>query len=283
VVLAIVVVLASVLFPVLASVRASAKQASCLSNFRQGVVSVNLYLADYNDQYVPAAYQPNQTNMNSRSDRTWVQLVMPYIREFRVFRCPADDTDRPRRDATFDQDLVPGDTYSQYYTASLRTNLGYNYMALSPIFRDGSSSRWYVRPLEVGKIDNSTLLFIDSRWTQPAQGMEPSGGGSYLVIPPCRYERTPNGGRADTFQAQVGQHFSEIYASGGTHGWRLDRLDDPLVYGGAWPWHNGRINIVRTDGSAKSVTPDGLQVGCDVLPEWDGLIKQPELYMWDLK
>lgn len=284
VVLAIVLILASLLFPVLTSVKASAKQANCLANFKQGHIAVSLYLADYNGQYVPATYQPNQTNMTSRSDRTWVQLVMPYMQEFRVFRCPADDTDRPKRDATFDQDLVPGDTYSQYYTASLRTNLGYNYIALSPIFRDGTSSSWYVRPLDESKVVNPTLLFIDSRWTQEPVGMEPTGGGSYLVIPPCRYERAPNGGRGpDTFQAQVGQSFSEIFASGGTHGWKSDQVGDPLEYGGAWPWHNGRINVVHSNGSARSVTPDGLQVGCTVEPEWNGLIDQPERYMWDLK
>jgi prepilin-type N-terminal cleavage/methylation domain-containing protein len=281
VVLAIITLIASVVFPVLTTARAAAKKTACVSNFKQAIFATTLYISDYEQRYMPANYQPGPDN-NSRTDRTWVQLVMPYVRDFRIFRCPADETDRPRREATFDQDLVPGDTYSQYYTASLRTNLGYNYVYFSPMYR--RSSDWYVQPRSESEVlgPQNTLLFIDSKWNKVGAPTEPQGGGSYLVVPPCRYEETPAGARLDTFRVGSDPSVVEVFTQG-ISGWKVDQKDDPLVYGGAWAWHSGLITVARADGSIKVVPPAGLAVGCDPKPDWQGLIQNPETYLWDLR
>ena len=104
-----------------------------MAHFHVVALASEMYQDDYDGCYMPVNYQPGQT-LNSRGDRTWVQMLLPYTPSFKVFECPADESDRPRMEATFDQDLVPGDLYSQYYTASIHSNVGYNFQYLSPIF-----------------------------------------------------------------------------------------------------------------------------------------------------
>jgi prepilin-type N-terminal cleavage/methylation domain-containing protein len=113
VVIAIVSIVASILFPVFQGARGAAFRASCQSNLHQIWSGTTLYVTDYDDRFMPINYQP-ATTPTSRNDRTWVQMVLPYLQSFDVFRCPADYSVRPTAEATFDQDLVPGDTDSQY-------------------------------------------------------------------------------------------------------------------------------------------------------------------------
>ena len=55
VVIAIIAILAAILFPVFSQAKASAKQAQCLSNMSQFGAAFGLYRADYDDVWVPAA------------------------------------------------------------------------------------------------------------------------------------------------------------------------------------------------------------------------------------
>lgn len=51
VVIAIIAVLAAILFPVFAQARAKARQATCVSNMKQIVLAVNMYVQDYDEQF----------------------------------------------------------------------------------------------------------------------------------------------------------------------------------------------------------------------------------------
>ncbi|HZT42145.1 MAG TPA: DUF1559 domain-containing protein [Chthonomonadaceae bacterium] len=53
VVIAIIAILAAILFPVFAQARAKARQASCLSNQKQIVLAIQMYLQDYDERYLP--------------------------------------------------------------------------------------------------------------------------------------------------------------------------------------------------------------------------------------
>jgi prepilin-type N-terminal cleavage/methylation domain-containing protein len=277
VVLAIILIVTSILTPVFLTARNAAKGSVCLNNFHQGFIATSLYLNDYDDTYMPVNHQP-ASEPNSKNDRTWVQMIMPYTGDYGIFRCPADDSDRPRREATFDQDLVPGDTYSQYYTASLRTNLGYNFVYFSPIFQ--LPDQWVAEPRIADQVQDpsDTFLFIDSVWALDKNG-EPTGGGSWLVVPPCRFDEDDT----DTFTGSD-PSIKTVFTND-ADGWDVGKLASPLQYGCTWPWHAGktRMTTVTASGTAKTYTPSELVKGCDVQPSWNGRITQADRYEWDLR
>ena len=81
----------------------------------------------------------------------------------------------------------------------------------------------------------------------------------------------------DSFSIGLG---SVLYTP--SEGWEFDDKDSTFVYGSAWPWHMGKVNIIRLDGSAKSIPAEQLTTGCDVRDKWQGSIQDPSRYMWDL-
>jgi len=281
VVLVIIAIVAAMMFPVFANAKEGSRKATCLSNMHQVSSAAMLYSTDYDDFFMPVNHQPAETP-TSRNDRTWVQLTLPYARHFGIYFCPSDTSDRPRPEASFDEDLVPGDTDTQYYTASQRTNLGYNFQYLAPIIKRGT--QWVSTPKSVTMVarPSDTILFADSVWARKDDG-SPTGGGSWLVVPPCRYEVPATGDGAsvlDTFTGVIGRQ-AEIFTP--SLGWRVNDDGSPKIYGGAWPWHFNRINVAMTDGSVRSMTTDDLGSGCDVQTGWNGLIRDPSQYHWDIR
>ena len=276
VVLVILVILASALVPVFFTARNAAKAAACISNFRQAYFATNLYLTDYDDTYMPVNHQPGG-DFNSKIDRTWVQMILPYAPDFGIFRCPADESDRPRREASFETDLIPGDTYSQYYTASLHTNTGFNFVYFSPIYQ--VDDQWVSQPKVSSEVTepSETFLFIDSVWSLDKYG-EPSGGGSWLVVPPCRYDESGY----DSFGGDPSIKSVFTYNA---DGWQVGQAGSPLQYGQTWPWHSGksRMTTITADGSARTLTPKQIEAGCDLQSNWAGPITNPEKYEWDLR
>jgi prepilin-type processing-associated H-X9-DG protein len=273
-VLAIVVILAGLLLPVMVSAKASAAKAACVSNFRQAFSAMSLYMDDYDGRFVPVNYQPGE-QANPQNDRTWVQLLLPYAKSISIFHCPADYGNRDKGPGSFDEDLVPSDTYARYYTSSLRSDVGYNYLYLSPVLQVGS--KWQAFPRnESDVIDPSkTILFVDSVWSRDESG-NPYGGGSWLVVPPCRFELR-EGEAVDTFtKGREGQVYTAM------KGWNTSAEDSSLLYGRAWPWHYGRMNVARVDGSIRTMSPVQLTDGCDAKPEWHGYISNSSKYMWAL-
>lgn len=277
VVLAILVILAGILFPVFSSARHSARQTVCISNYRQVNLSTTLYVNDYDERTVPASYLVQETG-NSTTDRTWVQLLLPYSRAFGVYKCPSDFGPKPNEQASFDADLVPGDTYSRYYRASQRSNIGYNYLYFSPLVRLGMET-WRPLPRSTSAVNDPSraFLFIDSVWDIDDQG-RPSGGGSYLVVPPCRYAASSAGGRYDTFQIPA-LNDSQVYKA--NEGWLPVGPGRFALYGGAYPWHRGRFTVGFADGSTKPLTVQALIRGCDVRANWTGNIFDLDVYGWD--
>jgi len=280
VVIAIVSILAAILFPAFMGAKGVALRASCASNLHQISVGSRLYVDDYDDTFMPISYQP-VTTPSSRNDRTWVQMILPYVNDFAVFRCPADTSARPELEATFDQDLVPGDADSQYYTASQRSDYGYNYQNLAPVVKIGND--WVSEPKDTTEIEDpsNTILFMDSVWSRTPSGT-PVGGGNWLVVPPCRYYEPVAQGlpAVDSFTGAK-RAGSEVFTT--TYGWEPMDLNSGTIYGGAWPWHLGKLNVAEVDGSVKSLDPSQLSAGCVVLGQWAGLIQDPVAYMWDLR
>jgi prepilin-type processing-associated H-X9-DG protein len=273
-------ILAGLLYPVFASTRSSAKRAACLSNFKQAQLALFLYASDYEDRLVIVNHRPGAPG-TSRNDRTWVQLILPYLRSFSVFKCPGDYGDRPAPEATFDQDLVPGDADTRYFSASMRTNLGYNYVYLAPVVKPGSGP-WLGLSKHMGEISDvsRTILFVDSVWEVSASG-QPSGGGSWLVLPPCRYIHSGTQ-TIDSFKpSEVSGSNYRIYTPKNIFGWSRS-MGTWKHYGFTWPWHTGTMNVIFADGSVRNLKPTQLAAGCDLQPNWWGRIFDSAAYLWDI-
>lgn len=266
-------ILAAILFPLMARAKAEALQKLCAANLHSAQLGSSLYQIDYDERF--AIPNQNQDNSNSKNDRTWVQLTLPYLKNFDIFTCPSDYSVRPAQNALFDEDLVPGDTLSRYYQASQRSDIGYNYLYLSPVSKVGG--QWVASPRSPSEISlpSQTFQFVDSVYE--TRGQVPVGGGNYLVIPPCRKLATPSGD-LDSFTGS--RNIPAVFAA--HPGWS-DPSSGSYIYGSAWPWHQGRINVIYTDGHLGIQTVDQLYEGCNPVPDWQGYITDPGRYKWAIQ
>jgi type II secretory pathway pseudopilin PulG len=269
VVTAIIAVMAAFVAPVFLSVTSAAKKTVCVSNFKQVAFATSMYVSDYDDTFMPVSYKPGDPTATSKDDRTWVQLILPYASSFGVFLCPSDYTRHPNIDATYDSDAVPGDLFTQYYMASKHTNMGFNYMAISPVIR--VSGAWVAAPRVTSEIANqsSTMMYVDSAWDVGRRG-DPSQGGDWLVVPPCRYSSNS----VDLFSAD-GKTGADVFAE--NDGWSLG---PGSKYGGAWPWHFNRVTVGFVDGSVTTRAIGQLEAGCTVQPGWRGIVNSLAKFGW---
>jgi len=95
VVVAIISLLAAILFPVFAKAREKARQTACISNLKQIGLSLAQYSADYNNVYPPrvsfggsSTSNPQPSWRDPNGTISWRALVQPYIRSSAVFVCP---------------------------------------------------------------------------------------------------------------------------------------------------------------------------------------------------
>lgn len=267
--------LVAILFPVYRSAIDAAKAAHCAINYRQVGAAMAMYRSDNDGMFPPANYHGAIAAL-AESDRSWVQTLLPYVGTFQAFVCPSDTGRgtfvRPTTDGTRDN------PWDAYYYESLHSNLGYNFIYLSPIFQL-SSGKWLPVPRSESEVASpaTTLLCIDSLWDRTRDGV-PYGGGSWVVVPPCRYA-VGDEGVSDTFNFPGDVRY---YFGFEPEGWQPESSDSWLVYGGAWPWHRKRFQVLMVDGSVKRVTLAGLLQGCDFMPGWEGRIFSTEEYIWDI-
>ncbi|GMV35812.1 MAG: hypothetical protein AMXMBFR61_03200 [Fimbriimonadales bacterium] len=281
VVVAVIAILAALLFPVMSAARGAAIRASCAENFSAVLKALRMYMDEYSDRFPPTNYHAYIPERVDPDDRTWVQVLYPYTRSVDVFECPGD-TGRatPARVGRWDDvDAAPDDDWGEFYVRSLRTNLGFNFMYLSPLVRDVTLG-WMAFPNRFSSIASParTLVFVDSVWGRDHLG-RPFGGGQWVVVPPCRY-LAANAVNRDTFPRVVWQN--EYYWRMAPKGWESDPKSSNY-YGGAWNWHNGGFTVVFADGHVRRLMPDELTAGCSRLQNWDGLISDQSAYIWDLQ
>ncbi len=85
-VIAIIAILAAILFPVFARARENARRASCQSNMKQLGLGLLQYTQDYDEKY------PNGIAVNGQTWRGvgWGGETAPYLKSRQVFVCPSD-------------------------------------------------------------------------------------------------------------------------------------------------------------------------------------------------
>ena len=86
IVIAIIGILAAILFPVFARTRESARRTSCLSNMKQIGISTMQYAQDNDERMVNAFtyYGPGSTNL-----MWWQDLLQPYMKSYQLVICPS--------------------------------------------------------------------------------------------------------------------------------------------------------------------------------------------------
>src|SRR3569623_325954 len=91
VVIAIIAILAAILFPVFAKAREAARATQCKSNLKQILTASTMYSQDY-DEYILTSwggYQVNNGQPAGTHDTYYMGLVMTYVKNQGVFRCPS--------------------------------------------------------------------------------------------------------------------------------------------------------------------------------------------------
>jgi len=89
IVIAIIAILAAILFPVFARARENARRASCQSNLKQIGLSIAQYTQDYDEMMVPDRI----ANPVGGNAVYWQHLVQPYTKSYQVFKCPSESSD----------------------------------------------------------------------------------------------------------------------------------------------------------------------------------------------
>jgi prepilin-type N-terminal cleavage/methylation domain-containing protein len=184
VVIAIIAILAAILFPVFARAREQARRTSCLSNMKQIGIALFMYAQDY-DETLPKrrpcedTYDVCLPTFDPRPDgnayeKTWKNSLMPYIKNYQVFKCPSNDA---AQHGTLEQTKNGGagvNFEDPLYPAGYGMWLP-NFSA--PIFPNGNS---YPQTLAGLQYPAQELIIVESHYGWPDIGpwlsyCEPSG------------------------------------------------------------------------------------------------------------
>jgi prepilin-type N-terminal cleavage/methylation domain-containing protein/prepilin-type processing-associated H-X9-DG protein len=87
VVVAIVAVLAAVIFPVMNAARERARQTKCFNNMKQLGIAVRLYAEDWD-----GTFPCNRFQRSIPSNRNWKHAIRRYVRSMDVYICPSNDS-----------------------------------------------------------------------------------------------------------------------------------------------------------------------------------------------
>lgn len=101
VVVAIISILAAILFPVMSSTREKARQTACLSNMKQIGLGIEMYIQDHDERlFYRAASSVARvgstrsgviiTNATAYDQQQWWNLLLPYARSTAIYSCPGD-------------------------------------------------------------------------------------------------------------------------------------------------------------------------------------------------
>lgn len=101
VVIAIIALLAGLLFPVFSRARAKGRETACLSNIRQIGMAIMMYAEDYDERYPWAVDATDRYTPQIWNDypewQQWIpympllhEVLMPYCRSAEIWRCPSD-------------------------------------------------------------------------------------------------------------------------------------------------------------------------------------------------
>lgn len=108
IVIAIIAILAAILFPVFARARENARRSSCQSNLKQIGLGMMQYIQDADGAYAPTSYccsggyeqtdssmpgykylSDTDTLLGGDHRKTWMDFIYPYVKSTQLFDCPS--------------------------------------------------------------------------------------------------------------------------------------------------------------------------------------------------
>ncbi|MCH7903689.1 MAG: prepilin-type N-terminal cleavage/methylation domain-containing protein [Armatimonadetes bacterium] len=281
VVIAIIAILAAILFPVFAQAKLAAKKTAGLSNTKQYLTAVHMYLADYDDRFPPVQYNRLFDANPANPDQTIGNLLQPYMRNLDILKSPGSDITADQRDRSspFPSNSVdPSYRRAQFaFNMAFKTDYGLNFQYYGRMGRDCPTLglAFFSLGTSGSAVQNTaaSIFIVNSIFGRNNNG-DPIGGGNVGVDPPCRFT---DGGR-DTFP-QLPSGCNDLYT---LNGWNPNNPLAANVFGHAWPYHSEVANVGWTDSHASAKRISALSVGCDVQGNWGGTIFDEDAYLWDL-
>jgi prepilin-type N-terminal cleavage/methylation domain-containing protein/prepilin-type processing-associated H-X9-DG protein len=264
VVIAIIAILAAILFPVFAQAREKARAASCLSNFKQVLISWHMYAQDYDEQMVPhwTRNHPVVGGIAGTANRWWPWLLDPYTKSWAIYKCPS---------APDPNGIFGSGSFAWWYNQMRFGNVGYNYLALG-IWWDCEDTRGV--SLAIVSKPASHIAFVDSAWQGPTDAFPSySNRGFSDVNAPAQWAAIAPAEHTCTWW-------------NGVHGgwdWTDTTRNKPNFMGWTIDRHNEGMNVGFVDGHAKYHRWSALIAGTNVAPgvsEWDVRLTDPEKYLW---
>src|SRR6188474_243241 len=94
IVIAIIAILAAILFPVFARARENARRSSCQSNLKQIGLGFFQYTQDYDERFpLTSTTATVATGQNTTAgDIGWAEILQPYIKSSQIFQCPSESS-----------------------------------------------------------------------------------------------------------------------------------------------------------------------------------------------
>jgi prepilin-type processing-associated H-X9-DG protein/prepilin-type N-terminal cleavage/methylation domain-containing protein len=193
VVLAIIMIMAAILFPVLSVGRKKANQTKCMSNLRQIGIAARMYATDHDELLPPGGYNvptPEQPGTTPQQRVQWHDLLAAnYLRNWEVLICPAaSDRDyrssyganrhvmpwlTPGQQPCVSVDNIPYDTY----TVMITEKVGRDWVAWQPSERDHPRFKEYWLPLDPRHNDQQlNILYCDGHVKPVSVGQVVEGG-----------------------------------------------------------------------------------------------------------
>ena len=269
IVIAIIAILAAILFPVFAQAREKARATSCLSNERQLSQAMLMFAQDHDEQFSPGtltcySYSYNWgtpynytycSNPGGNSGTGWASTLYPYTKNAGVFKCPDDPTKGQP---------IPGTT-----KFSTPISYIYNYQLLTYTYYQPSANSSYDSPAGLSQAQllgpSKTILFMEGtgdecNLTGDQEG-PPSNSGNYSAVgdgaqydlyynPNYYWGGGSNGVLYDT--GYMGSAPGTVPVGGGNGG------PDAGDYTGPDGRHSKGANYALCDGHVKFVLPSNV-------------------------
>ena len=110
IVIAIIALLAAMLFPVFARARENARRTSCQSNLKQIGLGLLQYVGDYDDKMPASAYGGVAADSNNTTAYKWMDAIFPYVKSEQLFVCPSDSG----AEYIYNKNIPAGQTSQKY-------------------------------------------------------------------------------------------------------------------------------------------------------------------------
>jgi prepilin-type N-terminal cleavage/methylation domain-containing protein len=303
VVIAIIAILAAILFPVFAQAKQAAKKTTAISNMKQAGVATQMYLGDNDDHFMLS----DSGGINTPGwgfgppDTVPFQQMKPYSKNTTYVIDPMDPWQSETQRIVDQCRYMGGCTYANAtqdqkdYALGVRSNIGFNYAALSPwIYKQATGGTYYgAASIGAGEVSNPahTLLFATSIWYRVNGAV--TGGGNWVVEEPCSLDSNGNlTAPTNRYQSYTG--VGQAYNYG--NGW----YPDPNawnVYGGVWPFYNnvntqaatgaqnGQAVVAFCDTHVKAMPITQIAAGCSAYGtgSFKGGITDASKYIWALE